>query len=1141
MQRLLIAALVIVAATLTLAGCGGSSDTETVTNNSFTGHPEASLFYSYPIAGQTGIAPRAPIVLTFMQQVSVTGADFVLTAKDGTKVALAVKKVSADSLVKGGSSLVLTPKSGQPLATNTIYTLTSGKVKLPDNKLTFTTRAALQGSISATATDSSFKVAKFSPNGQDRPFVDFSSLLLTVTQPIDPTTAVYGSSIKLLQNGKLVPATLLVGNNAITIDPDQLLTVGAKVTLQLTNAVKSTSGAALAAFTQTLTPLTSASPTGDRATLVLKAAPAATDGCLDPNADPAAGKPNPLAVKSPLTGDPINCVPVVNKLLGHATDSDQRGNVYAQLAFAPSFALGTPQKGRIPLRIKKGSLLKGGALAVIIGGHVNMGFDSGPVTVTFMSDANGYLLPNPYTDNPNAPRRMVLTADMAFDTADPRANGAFTQNLMHVTLIGAAIADPTKGVLKVDAVGVVEPNVLGTEYSYGLLSFHMASYPDQTNLPAGVAAAGQQLGDQRPVKLLSWVPGTVERQPKLGSTVAPSGQLPGVQAGSSANIADDQQPGDPIILSFNKPLDKSSIKGGDTTSTDVSLWLTHSGARIPFSWVLNGAAVIITPTDTLQYSTPSQPSSYQIHYNTGIADLSGNHAVGKTLEFTMPTYTSATPGDDFPPLVTATYPGFPCVTTDANLPTDQGYCASSTAPDATQDSAGEPVDRLPIDPMPANRSIHISFTQVLDQASVKLGTTFVVEDCNSDSICSGATPITDGKLTLRGRQLSYTPATGWKNGELYRYTLKSQASGYTCGTDAICSQGGHALQTSLLNAPGATEGGDNLVIYFRGAPASDNVLQLLQNLPTADVNANFVHDPDEPTAGFDPAATDAATATATLKASQDFPRALINSTRLKALGHTDAVDDVNVGCKIGEQCANKKYLYMTGSLDADVVGFKTAAQVTKLVSDGVIPADVVPPEVQQNGGIQVNIYPTQIITSSADAYANVNLVGALCANLPPLLASGCHLISGTVGKLLALPNQLIPTGTGVMRIRYQDDVTGKPTHTVTGWIYSTADGPRFHTVLNVYMDEPYLKPAVLGLKIIQHSLHNTPLPTIQLDGAVNVLPDGRLQIRQISQDPLSIEVGLSFDAAGNLGAGTMTLGIPAGGIVLNYLGKPVIN
>src|SRR5699024_8017146 len=121
------------------------------------------------------------------------------------------------------------------------------------------------------------------------------------------------------------------------------------------------------------------------ALLIQRAAPAIASGsCLDSG-----------VTTSPLSGGAINCVPVKARLLGDTTVSKLQGNIYPQLASLTHFPNVTP------LRIPRGSLLQGDPLQVLIGGQVDAGFDSGKVTVTILSDANGYLLPNPYTDDPS--------------------------------------------------------------------------------------------------------------------------------------------------------------------------------------------------------------------------------------------------------------------------------------------------------------------------------------------------------------------------------------------------------------------------------------------------------------------------------------------------------------------------------------------------------------------------------------------------------------------------------------------------------------------------------------------------------------------------------------------------------------------
>src|SRR5699024_2241342 len=129
---------------------------------------------------------------------------------------------------------------------------------------------------------------------------------------------------------------------------------------------------------------------------------------------------------------------------------------------------------------------------------------------------------------PSAPKQLRLTMNVAFDTEDPRANGAFNQNLIQVTLVGMAIVDTEKGSLIVDAIGVVEPDVLGTDTAHAVPSFHMESYPDQQPAPAFPQ-------DLPSPELRSWLPG---------------------------EQVNNLRPGDPVILSFSEPLDPDSIEPG---------------------------------------------------------------------------------------------------------------------------------------------------------------------------------------------------------------------------------------------------------------------------------------------------------------------------------------------------------------------------------------------------------------------------------------------------------------------------------------------------------------------------------------------------------------------------------------------------
>ena len=1033
--------LVLIACASALAACGGGGGSQSVDTGNWQ---QAEISYSYPSATQPGVAPKAPVVVRFTEAMEVDASNFTLTGPAGD-VPFSINKD-----VDEGRSVILQPQTA--LVEKSDYTLTvsgletdNGEVNFPDGELNFTTRAALEGAPrDQRRLDDSFDVASVSPDGSDLPFLDFSSLDLVLTQPVNRASVVYGESVTLTQNGNLVPATVLVDGNRISIDPRDTvnqqgdsvepLTPGEPVTLELTSAITNEQGEALPGLTREFTPL----DTEPRSTLVQEAAPA----------DPTLGCRDDGVITSPLTGDPINCVPVKANLLGDTTVSKQSGNVFAQLAFAPNFPDVTP------LRIPKGSLLKGDPLAVKIGGQVDAGFDSGAVTVTFLSDANGYLIPNPYTDDANAPKQLRLTMNVAFDTEDPRANGAFNQNLLQVELVGTAIADTEKGSLIVDAIGVVEPEVLGTETAFGVLSFHMESYPDQENAPAFP-------DDMTSPELRAWLPG---------------------------DQVNKQRPGDPVILSFSEPLDPNAIEPG------TNLTLTADGSPVDFDWYLDGVDIVLKPDQPLQYGV-----NYEVGYTDGITDVAGNPALGATQTFMLPDYVQ---GDEQSPLVLTAYPGFPCIPVDFDLANnDAGRCQGSKDED----------DHLPLAQLPANRPIVVTFSQVIDPATVN-DATFLVEQVDASGAVTG--PV-EGKPEVSGRKITFVPNTPWQVDSLYRYTLKSVAEGANCGSDAICDTRGLPLQTQLLaqtpdDAPATTDGGPNLPVFFRGAERTQDVLQALRNLPTSDVNANFLADNGEVPPSMD-------------------EEAKKNSARIVTAdpaAEGSALKDANVGCEVGEDCPDLKYAYLSGNLDVDLVGYKTRAEVAELVAQEQAANEdgetTIPQEVQDNGGVLVYINPTRIALSSVTVYTQLATGVGLLASADPA-----------------------PTGPQLMRIRYTCDAlegncTAPDYGRVKGWIVNGDGTPRFLTKLDLYLDAPRLSPTVYTLHLIPtsltHNLHSYPL-SLELAGDVTFLDDGRLQIEQISQNDLNLDVELGGIPLGL--SGTIHVQIPTGDTFLNYLSEPI--
>lgn len=1043
----IVSTLLVATAALLLTACGDEKQSVTTTDWS-----KADLYYTYPMHEQQEVVPSAPVVLAFLGEINVDEDTFVLQDEQGEPVDFDIK------IVNNSSGVVITPR--QPLKTFTEYRLTAEEIKsvkgrsvLPEGGLRFTTRPALSGSLNAMVSSSSFEVEAVSPDGDLLPFLDFSSVNIRLTQPLNEATVVYGDSIKLLQNGELVPANLLVKGRYITLDPlsDQGFTADAAITIELNAEVENRQGDSLIAFSKVI----NAKDTHPRITLVQEV-PAATEqgSCGDED-----------AAISPLTGDAINCVPVIAKLLGNNTTSKQMGNTYAELGFSPRFPDATP------LRIKKGALLKGDALTVMVGGEVPAGFDSGEVTVTFLADANGYLLNNPYSKDPEAPKRLLLNLDLAFDTADSRANGAFTQDLLQVTLVGTAIANPHTGSLVIEALGVVEPRVLGLEDGYGMLSFHMESYPDQDNLPV----VSEQPEDERLLDVQAWQPGS---------------------------HSNSQQAGDPIVINFTKPLDKTTVRGGSTDFIDEeSLLLKRNGEPVKFAWYLDGTSLVLKPENGLVYSKEGELSNYEVVLKNHIQDLAGNSLRAQTLSFAMPVYSDERPQA---PLVLTAYPGFPCVVEGVNLAQNSaGRCVGGAGDD----------DELPLARLPSNRSIYVTFSQPIDTTSVNENT-FVVEELDVDGQVVNEVA---GKVETNGRSLRFTPQQVWQEGRYYRYRLNSQTTDAVCGESAICDTRGLPLQTRVLFQKTKdalklepTDGGPNMAIHFKAVASSNSVLQHLRNAPTADINANQYPDAGELKVSEDENAVK--NSAKIVRVPQSNGRAAKGSGLAAIL---NASLDANVGCGFDGssllECPDQKYSALTGNLDVDIVGYKTPAEVAELVAQEMDEWGYtrIPESVQQKGAVLTYIHPTQIVVSNATIYINM-------------------------GLSVSSP----PTGPQFMRIRYTCEVNNctAPDYGLTkGWIVEKEDGSgaEYITELDLYLDAPRLDPEAIGLKL-SHNLHSYPM-NLKLAGDLTFLADGRLQIEQISQEAMPLEVlaettGISVN---------LYVEIPAGGTVLNYLSEPI--
>lgn len=1138
--------LIIASCALALAACGGSKDDVSGRYQDDWQSASQSLVYAFPANQQQQVALPSPVVLRFSSAITADSPEDAVTVRDTDDNAVSVTA----ALSPDRRSLILTPTEG--FAPHTRYQVQLASMALekgiaPARTLSFDTRSREEGALSDVAADS-FTLLRRIPDGTLMQVMDFSSFRLQFSQPLASDSIAYGDSVRLTDNnGTLVEAVVLSHGHYLTVDPVQDLSATQQYTLELTDDVTSTLGHALStgglSLSASFTPQDTRPPGGgERAVMVQDIL---ADGSV-----------------SPLTGAPVNLVPMASVLLGQDTATQTSGMLHAELAFVPNFPDATP------LRIARGSLIESAPMEVMIGGEVSAGFASGDVRIHFLSDATGYLLPNPYSNAVDAPRLVTLFMDLAITAADARANGAVTQDLLHVELQGTSIVED--GVMVIHAVGMVQPKILGSERAVGLLSFSLRSLADPLNPPPANV-------DTSIAVLQSWS----HADPAVVTTDAP------------------------VVLTFSKPIDNRTLGS-------ITLLATRNGVTEPVDVTAraDGSAVILQPVNALEHPSEQNDISYEISLGNQLADIQGIGVAqpAESLQFSFPVAVSEyewkvrypafgmeSPAEDNrietalimdrSPVVLMAYPGYPCVIDESTQDLVSGIAGRCQGAldvsyhnliqtHARFDRITKPADDLlPISTLAANASIHVHATRNIDPDSVVLGQTFLVETLNEQGVSTG--PVA-GKIEVAGAEIQFTPASPWTAGTLYRYSLVSNGDSLNVerapdntpilpeplcdGSDAICDVNGRPLQTQLyattasLDADGkpflmtvaadSVVGGPAMRHVFRAVPPSGNVLQVL-TAASVDSNANFYHDinpyldvPIEDVfnhgfLGMEINHRLYGTEEQHLDGSQpdDAPHAsdpdgikpVANSAKMLSL--TPWVDPaeysegfffngLSIGCPYDTSaltnpgapmaamvCPERKFTFMHSSLAAEVTGRYVDGQ-----------------------GIEVLIWPSQIISTA------LSVVTVLANSMPIQVDSGFH----------------------VMRMRYakadpQCDETLQPclrNRPISAWISSDAEGnPVLSATVDLYIDAPDLRRNMNYPQVgdLTHNLVSIPV-TMHLEGPVRFDDTGRMIVDQISTN----EAVLSFDTEtydewSNLisHAGQFDMLLPAGGAFLQYISAPI--
>lgn len=1095
--------LIISAVALGLVACGG--DEATVTPGTERDAARQGLVYAYPAHEQLEVPTPAPIVLRFSSAVVDSNPEMFITVRDanGDEVPYSIETGIGD-----GQGLVLTPD--ERLAPRSEYTVEIDGITLErgaaqPRTLTFTTKGLTEGPRELVASGAGdFELLRKIPDGSTLPIMDFSSFRLQFNQPLDRTTVNYGSSVALEGPDGVVDAHLIVHGPYMTVDPKEDLTPGVEYTLSLHSDITSTYGDAFSSNSYTFTPLDS----GSRSFLTQEVSEGTS--------------------VSMLTGKPVNMVPLEAVLLGDDNQTQQSGFLQAELAHIPT------HPDFAPLRIKRGSMLSGTDMEVLIGGEVPAGFSSGEVKIHFISDAVGYLERNPYFEAGEAPqgtrRQLRLFMDVAITAEDPRANGAVTQDILHLELIGTA--EIRNGRLTADAVSVAEPRILGSEDARSVLSFFMQSLIDLHH------DGYDEMPTPGSFIVQSWVP-------------------------EENSIYHD--PKDPIIINMSGPID------GEGISALISL--QENGIEKEFNVYVDGASLVIHPLDPLKPNDDFEEYSYLLYLDGSIKEINGSSLgdnkeiffdLGNRVRERVEIYDEfGAPANNVvsaerSPIVLSVYPGFPCALDDSTRDLDSGFSGRCLGGfpglnQGTQYDLKPEDDLIPIGRLASDNPIVVQFSKEIDPDSIQLGGSFSVAMLDENDQLGEPVP---GRIDYNSKRLLFWPDESWTPGVRYAYQLGSNGDRYSStancdGTESICDLMGNPLQTALFpdmeivpNNPSPTSerdfsvlttpipnrsGGPPMTQYFVAIESNKNVLQSLVNAPSYDQNSNFWLDIEEViTDGVDgtlfpqPArilysysnqeVNPAENQPIDPSADQDLdPNGVVppkNSAKIlsrqmvgvKSEGAFQApsVNGANIGCGyetgipwdndpfqvygVPLECPTQKFTYLTGAIIAEVTD-----------------------EFVQGMGQRVKIWPGQIMATSLAMRSQLG-------DFPFMIQA--H------------------SGAQLLRMRYQEDQHGERVLPIDGWITSDFNGnPIMNASVEVYMDGlelsqtlPYVDPS--------HSLMSHPVK-IELSGPIEFMDDGRMMVEQRNTNVIDIDVRL-HDRDG-LNAGVIRLRIPEGGNRINYV------
>ncbi|MCG8312074.1 MAG: Ig-like domain-containing protein [Pseudomonadales bacterium] len=784
-----------------LWGCGGGSDGDPYEPPSLS----EGVIFTYPIDGQTDVHLGTRFYVTFSQHASQSAVNtpcringsgkvsgnFCLVGPDNRLVAISptvdgpVVKFETDQLQQGTryslyvrSAVIGGGETNLPSSDPLVTFLTSQYDPVNGQSPTITAINGEDPDVYSTTVPA--------PPAARYPMMDFNTIRVEFSEPLDEKTVQYGSSFEFVAvdgaSETPVDGALVVRKQHVSFDPSDDLTPGQRYRLRLADSILDRNGEALASATYELTPIDANS-----CNCVI------TQRFNTTHAFGESGFPK----RSRLTRANLNAIDLYSPIISNSNESLNINltdtTLEAELADPSSF------DGLIPFVIRKGAYLSITGLDLALGGEVPANLETGSIRASFINDVTGFMDRNPYRDaaidpdDDKSPVFVYLIFDLALTGSDTAGNTVLNQTIPHVQATGTArIAD---GKIYIESVRTIVMDLLGL--------------------------------DRAPAHMVLGINSDLESEP-INNTEAPI-----LVASQPADNALDSPIRDEISLIFDQPMDNLGI----TAQDEIMLIDNDSGgAQVPFQLRWDGSTILLTPDDPLAFG-----HQYQITLS-GLQDIQGNSLSFSPEDGTggdgVLVFTTENPdlSTGVGPQVSAVHVGAPCTLTDSDLDF-AGRCAGGNDAD----------DRYLHYSMPADGRIEVTFNQPMDVSTLVLGAAcdsgaVRVEALDSGGSCTG---VVDGSLIVETHSFKFIPRHPLAVDSDYRLTLV--AGGNTsCDAEEICGANGVPLNPDPLNGAQASDaGGGNTVSIFTATAVDEDVFLPLRLQSYTDMNGNGFVDAGE--------------------------------------------------------------------------------------------------------------------------------------------------------------------------------------------------------------------------------------------------------------------------------------------------------